>query len=122
MAGVGGLGGGGATATEATSTLGEKAGAASTTSTGTTKKETTTSQASKVGTIRTRTSNKCCSIRWQKDVSHLTLKKQIVGMGVVPIMAQHKLAGRLAYHLSSSFKIWGKNVCSLTSYSENDLY
>ena len=56
----GGGGGGGATATEATSTLGEEAGAASTTSTGTTKKERATSQASKVGTIRTRTSKQCC--------------------------------------------------------------
>ena len=37
----------------------------------------------------------------KNKVSHLTLKKQIVGMGVVPIMAQHKLAGRLAYHLSN---------------------
>ena len=62
------------------------------------KRELQLSQASKVGTIRT---NNVVSIRWQKYFSHLTLKKQIVGMGMVPIMAQHKLAGRLAYHLSN---------------------
>ena len=99
--GGGGGGGGGATATEATSTLGEEAGAASTTSTGTTKKE-TTSQASEVGTIRTRTSKQCCKHKIAKRCfTPYTEKKQIVGMGVVPIMAQHKLAGRLAHHLSN---------------------
>ena len=56
------------------------------------KRDSYTGQASKEGTIRTRTSKQCCK--------H-TLKKQIVGMGVVPIMPQHKLAGRLAYHLSN---------------------
>ena len=43
------------TATEATSTLWEEAGAASSTSMGTTKRETAIGQASKEGTIRTKT-------------------------------------------------------------------
>lgn len=75
MAGVGGP-----AATEATHTLGEEAGA--------------------TGTKREQVNcvvDKSC----QEDVPYLTLKNQIREMSVVPMVAQHQLAGRLTYYLSN---------------------